>query len=84
MDIFSDDFISYDNRFDVKLEKLSDHDISLPSPFSLRSESTDIAPISIPLTLQNFLNSSSHVLEPQAFQKPLYTKKRQPFQISNI
>jgi len=58
MDLISDNFISYDDSFIVKQEKLSDPDISIPSPVSAASESTGVCPITIPATLEKFLNST--------------------------
>jgi len=56
MEMFSDDFISYDNELNVKLEKSSDHDISLDSPSLKTCESTpNMLPMNFSPRLQSLL-----------------------------
>jgi rubrerythrin len=77
----SDNFISYDDEFYIKQEKLSDHDISLGSPFSGDTESTALYPISIPTNLHNLLNNSEPLHDPYGWNNEHTVKKYQPFQI---
>ncbi len=85
MDLISDNFISYDDSFIVKQEKLSDPDISIPSPVSVASESTGCCPITIPPTLEKFLNSTDSLgLYAAGYGNQVQPKKYRPFIISNI
>ncbi len=85
MDLISDNFISYDDSLAVKQEKLSDHEVSLDSPPSASSLSTNISPISFPLNLRTFLHSQdTFSLEPPTFPSHQTWNKRPPFQISNL
>ena len=82
MSFIPDNFISYDNEFTVKQEKLSVHDDSLQD-FST-SESTPPYHISMTQTLQNLLNVHDHslTLDPYSFTVPNQAVKKQPFKIS--
>jgi len=75
MELFSDDFISYDNELHVKLEKSSDHEISLESSSLKTCESTpNFLPVNFFPNLQNLLIPSAPFVE-------LVQKKKKPFTI---
>ena len=85
MNPFSDDFISYENDFVVKQEKISDHDVSLGSPFSVASESTAFYQPFISPVLRSMLDSDNLTLKDPFnldFVAPM--KRPRPFNISNI
>lgn len=75
MEMFSDDFISYDNELNVKLEKSSDHDISLDSPSVKTCEST---PNLLPM---NFSPRLQSLLARTVTFGGVVQKKKQPFTI---
>lgn len=83
MDLFSDNFISYNDDFNVKLEKSSDHDISLDSPSLQTCESTpNLYPLSLSSNLQNLLNSHDSLYLTRHAKSQIVPKKHKPFMIS--
>jgi hypothetical protein len=82
MDLLSDNFISYDNNFDVKLEKSSDHEISLGSPTIGTCESTpNLFPAAFSPSLQSLLNKSVSLTITDLMESKEVKKKRLPFTI---
>ena len=82
MELFSDNFISYDD-FNVKLEKSSDHEIDVTSPSIRTCESTpNLYPSAFSPMLQNLLNSQDLLTLSDNLQVKTAIKKRQPFTIS--
>lgn len=84
-DSIPDQFISYDEDITVKQEKLSDPDVSLPTHFSLTSESTPFYPAFLPPSLRNMLEATDLTIR-DTFIVPdtLNLKRRKPFKIGFI
>lgn len=82
MELFSDNFISYTDDFNVKLEKSSDHEISVASPSTRTCESTpNLYPSAFSPMLQNLLNSQDLLTLADNLEAKQTIKKRQPFTI---
>jgi len=82
MELFSDNFISYTDDFNVKLEKSSDHEISVASPSTRTCESTpNLYPSAFSPILQSLLNSQDLLTLSDNLEVKQTIKKRQPFTI---
>lgn len=83
MDLISDHFISYDEDFTVKQEKLSDPEVSFTSPFSLASDSTSFYPTFINPVLRNMLENPDLTIKQSIHTEDVKTLKlSKPFKIS--
>lgn len=86
MDLFSDKFISYNDAFDVKLEKSSDYEKPLNSTSSLHTceSPLDLYPNAFSSKFQNLLNPQVPLTLNGNFDRKNGTKKFKPFKISSI